>query len=213
MASKWTWGAVGLGVLVLATGAFSQVRRVEEPKYVSVEQAGSFELRDYPALIVAEATVKGERGVAINQGFRVIADYIFGNNIAAEKVAMTAPVTQQASESVAEKVAMTAPVTQQAAGDAWTVCFIMPSKYTLETLPKPKNAKVTLKQIDGQRVLALRFSGSTDDQSLKLKTTELAAEITKRGLTPLADATYAFYDPPWTLPFLRRNEVMIAVAK
>jgi hypothetical protein len=209
MASKWTWVAVGLGVLVVAAGAFSQMRRVEEPKYVSVEQSGSFELRDYPALLVAEATVKGEREVAINQGFRVIADYIFGNNIAAEKVAMTAPVTQQASETVA----MTAPVTQQAAGDAWTVRFIMPSKYTLVTLPKPKNAEVTLKQIDGQRVLALRFSGSTDDQSLKQKTTELTAEITKRGLTPLADATYAFYDPPWTLPFLRRNEVMIAVAK
>jgi hypothetical protein len=209
MASKWTWVAVGLGVLVVAAGAFSQVRRVEEPKYVSVEQAGAFELRDYPALLVAEATVKGEREVAINQGFRVIADYIFGNNIAAEKVAMTAPVTQQASESVA----MTAPVTQQAAGDAWTVRFIMPSKYTLETLPKPKNAKVTLKQIDGQRVLALRFSGSTNDEMLKAKTAELAAEISKRGLSPLADATYAFYDPPWTLPFLRRNEVMIAVAK
>jgi hypothetical protein len=209
MASKWTWVAVGLGVLVLAAGAFSQMRRVEEPKYVSVEQAGSFELRDYPALLVAEATVKGEREVAINQGFRVIADYIFGNNIAAEKVAMTAPVTQQASETVA----MTAPVTQQAAGDSWTVRFIMPSKYTLVTLPKPKNTEVTLKQIDGQRVLALRFSGATDDQSLKQKTTELTAEITKRGLSPLADATYAFYDPPWTLPFLRRNEVMIAVAK
>jgi effector-binding domain-containing protein len=209
MASKWTWVAVGLGVLVLAAGAFSQMRRVEEPKYVSVEESGAFELRDYPALLVAEATVKGEREVAINQGFRVIADYIFGNNIAAEKVAMTAPVTQQASETVA----MTAPVTQQAAGDAWTVRFIMPSKYTLETLPKPKNAEVTLKQIDGQRVLALRFSGSTDEQSLKQKTKELTAEITKRGLSPLADATYAFYDPPWTLPFLRRNEVMIAVAK
>jgi hypothetical protein len=208
MASKWTWVAVGLGVLVVAAGAFSQMRRVEEPKYTSVEHSGAFELRDYPALLVAEATVKGEREVAINQGFRVIADYIFGNNIAAEKVAMTAPVTQQASETVA----MTAPVTQQAAGDAWTVRFIMPSKYTLETLPKPKNAEVTIKQVDGQRVAALRFSGSTHDQILKDKTAELTAEITKRGLSPVAPATYAFYDPPWTLPFLRRNEVMIPVS-
>jgi hypothetical protein len=209
MASKWTWVAVGLGVLVVAAGAFSQMRRVEEPKYVSVEQAGSFELRDYPAMLVAEATVKGAREPAINQGFRLIADYIFGNNIAAEKVAMTAPVTQQASEPVA----MTAPVTQQAARDAWTVRFIMPAQYTMETLPKPKNAEVTLKQVDGQRVAALRFSGSADDQMLQAKTAELSAEITKRGLSAIEPATYAFYDPPWTLGFLRRNEVMIAVSK
>jgi hypothetical protein len=209
MASKWTWIALGLGVVVVAAGAFSQVRRVEEPQFTLVEQSGAFELRDYPAMLVAEATVKGERKLAINEGFRVIADYIFGNNIAAEKVAMTAPVTQQASEAVA----MTAPVTQQAAGDSWTVRFIMPSQYTLETLPKPKNAAVTIKQIEGQRVLALRFSGAADDQMLKDKTALLTAEINKRGLTPAAAETYAFYDPPWTLGFLRRNEVMIAVAK
>jgi hypothetical protein len=209
MASKWTWIALGLGVAVVAAGVFSQMRRVEEPKFTLVEQSGAFELRDYPALLVAEATVKGERTIAINQGFRVIADYIFGNNIAAEKVAMTAPVTQQASEAVA----MTAPVTQQAAGDSWTVRFIMPSQYTLETLPKPKNTSVTIKQIEGQRVLAIRFSGAADDQMLKDKTALLTAEISKRGLTPAAVETYAFYDPPWTLGFLRRNEVMIAVAK
>jgi SOUL heme-binding protein len=209
MASKWTWIALGLGAVIVAAGVFSQVRRVEEPKFTLVEQSGAFELRDYPPLLVAEATVKGERTIAINQGFRVIADYIFGNNIAAEKVAMTAPVTQQASEAVA----MTAPVTQQAAGDSWTVRFIMPSQYTMETLPKPKNSAVTLKQVEGQRVLAIRFSGAADDQMLKDKTALLTAEIGKRGLAPLADATYAFYDPPWTLGFLRRNEVMIAVGK
>lgn len=209
MASKWTWIALGLGVVVIAAGAFSQMRRVEEPKFTSVEQSGAFELRDYPPLLVAEATVKGERTVAINQGFRVIADYIFGNNIAAEKVAMTAPVTQQSSEAVA----MTAPVTQQAAGDSWTVRFIMPSQYTMETLPKPKNADVTLKQIEGQRMAVLRFSGVADDAMLKEKSNALLAEIAKRSLTATAAPTYAFYDPPWTLGFLRRNEVMVAVTK
>jgi hypothetical protein len=209
MASKWTWIALGFGAVATAVGVFSQVRRVEEPKFTLIEQSGAFELRDYPPLLVAEATVKGARTVAINEGFRVIADYIFGNNIAAEKVAMTAPVTQQISEAVA----MTAPVTQQAAGDSWTVRFIMPSQYTLDTLPKPENAAVTLKQIDGQRMAVLRFSGSADDQMLTEKTAVLTAEITKRSLSPTAAATYAFYDPPWTLGFLRRNEVMIPVSK
>jgi SOUL heme-binding protein len=209
MASKWTWIALGIGAIVVAAGAFSQMRRVEEPKFTLVEQAGAFELRDYPPLLVAEATMKGERSVAINDGFRVIADYIFGNNIAAEKVAMTAPVTQQSNEAVA----MTAPVTQQAAGDSWTVRFIMPSGYTLETLPKPKNPAVVLKQIEGQRMAVIRFSGSADDTLLQQQTQVLTAEITKRSLSPTAAATFAFYDPPWTLGFLRRNEVMIPVGK
>jgi hypothetical protein len=209
MASKWTWIALGVGAVVLAAGVFSQMRRVEEPKFMLVEQSGAFELRDYPPLLVAEATVKGERAVAINQGFRVIADYIFGNNIAAEKVAMTAPVTQQSSEAVA----MTAPVTQQAVGDSWTVRFVMPSQYTLDTLPKPKNDAVTLKQVEGQRMAVIRFSGAADDQLLKEKSEALMADITKRSLSATAAATYAFYDPPWTLGFLRRNEVMIPVSK
>jgi hypothetical protein len=209
MASKWTWIALGLGVVFLAAGVFSQMRRVEEPKFTLVEQFGAFELRDYPPLLVAEATVKGERTVAISQGFRVIADYIFGNNIAAEKVAMTAPVTQQSSEAVA----MTAPVTQQAVGDSWTVRFVMPSQYTLDTLPKPKNDAVTLKQVEGQRMAVIRFSGAADDRLLKENSEALLAEITKRSLSATAAATYAFYDPPWTLGFLRRNEVMLPVNK
>jgi SOUL heme-binding protein len=209
MASKWTWITLGIGAIVVAAGAFSQMRRVEEPKFTLVEQSGAFELRDYPPLLVAEATMKGERSVAINDGFRVIADYIFGNNIAADKVAMTAPVTHQTNEAVA----MTAPVTQQAAGDSWTVRFIMPSGYTLETLPKPKNAAVILKQIEGQRMAVIWFSGAADDQMLKEKTEALTAEITKRSLLATAPATFAFYDPPWTLGFLRRNEVMIPVGK
>lgn len=209
MASKWTWIVLGLGVVVVAAGAFSQMRRVEEPKFTLVEQSGAFELRDYPSLLVAEATVKGARTVAIAEGFRVIADYIFGNNIAAEKVAMTAPVTQQSGAAVA----MTAPVTQQAAGDSWTVRFIMPSQYTLETLPKPKNPAVTLKQVEGQRMAVLRFSGTADDQMLKYKSEMLAAEIAKRSLSATAAPTYAFYDPPWTLGFLRRNEVMVPVGR
>jgi hypothetical protein len=209
MASKWTWIALGLGVVFLAAGVFSQMRRVEEPKFTLVEQSGAFALRDYPPLLVAEATVKGERSVAINQGFRVTADYIFGNNIAAEKVAMTAPVTQQSSEAVA----MTAPVTQQAVGDSWTVRFVMPSQYTLDTLPKPKNDAVTLKQVEGQRMAVIRFSGAADDRLLKENSEALLAEITKRSLSATAAATYAFYDPPWTLGFLRRNEVMLPVNK
>jgi hypothetical protein len=209
VASKWTWIGLGLGAIVLAGGVWSQMSFVEEPSYVQVDKSGSIEVRDYPPLIVAEATVKGARTIAINNGFRIIADYIFGNNISSEKVAMTAPVTQAPSE----KVAMTAPVTQQGGGGSWTVRFIMPAQYTMETLPKPKNEAVILKQIDGQRMAVIRFSGVADEPLLAQKTQELQDWIAQRKLTALSDPTYAFYNPPWTLGPFRRNEVMIVVGK
>ena len=182
---------------------------MKEPEFAIAEQAGSFELRDYPPIIVAEVTVKGRREAAINEGFRLIADYIFGNNIAAEKVAMTAPVTQQSSE----EVAMTAPVTQQGSGDSWTVQFIMPAKHTMETLPKPRNEAVMLKPFEAQRMAVIRFSGVADDQLLALKTSELNAQIESRKLTTTGPLRFAFYNPPWVLGFLRRNEVMVPVAR
>jgi SOUL heme-binding protein len=209
MISKWTWIAMGLGAVVLAAGVWSQMSSAEEPKFTVIEKNGIFELRDYPSIIVAEATMTGSREIAINQGFRVIADYIFGNNVSAKKVAMTAPVIQVPGE----KIAMTAPVTQQGEGNAWTVRFVMPSEYTLDTLPKPNNSAVTLKSIEGQRLAVVRFSGVANDAILSAKTAELTALIAQRNLSPLSPPSFAFYDPPWKLGSLRRNEVMIAVGK
>ena len=120
--------------------------KVEQPKYQVVESSGNIEIRDYAPMIVAEVDMPGERRDAIGKGFRIIADYIFGNNTAAQKVPMTAPVTQQDSE----KIAMTAPVTQQGDGSTWRVRFIMPSSYTMDTLPKPHNPAVKLKEIASQ---------------------------------------------------------------
>ncbi|MFN0194079.1 MAG: SOUL family heme-binding protein [Aestuariivirga sp.] len=209
MSSTWSWITLVAAVVVVAGGVWSQVSNVEEPEFTLVEQDGAFELRDYPALIVAEATVAGTREVAINQGFRVIADYIFGNNISATKVAMTAPVIQQQSETIA----MTAPVTQQDAGGSWTVRFTMPSDYTMATLPKPNNPAVTLKVVESQRMAVIRFSGVANDRSLADSGAKLRAMLIAHKLTALAPPLYAFYNPPWTLGFLRRNEVMIPVAK
>lgn len=175
-----------------------------------VEAHGAIEIRDYEPMIVAEATVSGERKAAINEGFRTIADYIFGNNITSQKVAMTAPVTQQASE----KIAMTAPVTQQAGdGSQWTVHFVMPSTYSMKTLPKPKDAAVTLKEIPAKRYAVIRFSGSANENRLAQETTTLDDFVAQQRLKKKSSPTYAFFNPPWTLPFLRRNEVMIEIEK
>lgn len=203
----WIIAAVA-AVGVVAWGPIVS-NNVEKAKYDVAEAKGDFEIRDYAPMIVAEVTVSGERDVAINQGFRLIADYIFGNNAPAEKLAMTAPVIQQSSE----KIAMTSPVIQQGSGNDWKVRFVMPANYTMETLPKPNNNEVKLHEIAGKRFAVIEFSGTASTENLSSHTTELNEFITSKNLKPLATPTFAFYNPPWTLPFLRRNEVMIEIEK
>jgi SOUL heme-binding protein len=209
VSKKLVWWIVGIGTVLLLGAALwgPIVSNVEHPKYTLVERSGNIEIRGYAPMIVAETEVTGDRREAIGKGFRLIADYIFGNNTASKKVAMTAPVTQQGSE----KIAMTAPVTQQGDGKSWLVRFIMPSKYTMETLPKPNNAAVKLKEVPGKRFAVIRFSGMGGKESLDRHTKELEEFLSAKNLTPLSPPTYAFYNPPWTLPFLRRNEVLVEI--
>jgi SOUL heme-binding protein len=202
---------IGGGVLI-ALGAASWgpiVSIVEQPKYNVVERDNNIEIRDYGSMIVAETDVAGQRSAAISAGFRIIAAYIFGDNVSSQKIAMTAPVAERAGQ----KIAMTAPVTQQADGATWQVRFVMPASYTMATLPKPKNPAVKLKEISAQRFAVIRFSGKAGEDSLKRHTDELEAFMKARDLKPLSAPTYAFYNPPWTLPFLRRNEIMIEIAR
>jgi DNA gyrase inhibitor GyrI len=209
MRKKHMWWIVA-GVVAAGAAAWgSSVSAVEETKYDVVETEGVFQIRDYAPMIVAEANVSGERKDAINKGFRLIADYIFGNNAPKKTVAMTAPVLQQPSETIA----MTAPVTQEGAGNSWTVRFVMPGTYTIDTLPKPNNDAVKLEQVPGKRFAVIRFSGLAGAESLKEQTDRLTAFVSSKKLNAMSQPTYAFYNPPWTVPFLRRNEVMVEVAK
>lgn len=200
---------LALAALVLAGG---EAMATEEPQYRVIENFGAIELRDYAPMIVAQVTVQGDRNRAINQGFGLLADYIFGNNIAREKVAMTIPVTQSAAPR-SEKIAMTTPVVQGAGeGGAWTVQFMMPSSYTLETLPQPRNPAVTLIGVPERRAVVLRFSGSRNETLLAKREAELRAFVAERGLSSRGDPTFSFYDPPWTPSFFRRNEVALELA-
>lgn len=206
---KYIWLTIA-AVIVLGAALWGpMVSNVEQAKYTVAETHGNIEIRDYAPMIVAEAEVTGERKEAISQGFRIIADYIFGNNVSAQKVAMTAPVTQAASE----KIAMTAPVTQQGDGNTWNVRFVMPTSYTMESLPKPNNDAVKLKEIEGKRFASIRFSGMAGQESLKKHEEELSTFLQSKNLSALSSPTYAFFNLPWTLPFLRRNEVMVEIAK
>lgn len=208
MRRKWILlAAVGLTGLGAATWS-AMASNVETPEYVVSSKSGSIEIREYGPTIVAEATVDGERDKAIQRGFRIIADYIFGNNLSSAKVAMTAPVTQQSSE----KIAMTAPVIQQAKGQSWQVRFVMPSKYTMETLPKPVNPRVVLIEVPAMRVAAIRFSGFAGQRTLDEQEALLREFLSERDLVAMNQPQYAFYDAPWTLPFMRRNEIMLEIA-
>ncbi len=210
MRKKPLWPVIAGAAAVALGAAFlrSNASGVEQPSYRVVEKHGNIEVRDYAPTIVAQVEVPGQQYEALGEGFRIIANYIFGNNVSAQKVAMTAPVTQQGGQ----EIAMTAPVTQQAGGHAWQVRFIMPAGYTLETLPKPNDPAVVLKEIGSQRFAVIRFSGWAREGSLNRHTAELNAFLDARKFRILSEPTYAFYDPPWTLPFLRRNEVMVEIA-
>ena len=183
---------------------------VEQPAYTVVSSQDDIEIRRYAPMIVAEVQVNGERGDATGKGFRLLADYIFGNNTVRRDIAMTAPVQQQGQF---QKIAMTAPVQQQASDRFWTISFVMPSEYTMQTLPKPNNDKVKIRNVPAKRYIAIRFSGRNTDSNVREHEAKLMAYIAQNNIKVSGSAKYAFYNPPWTLPFLRRNEVMFEIAR
>lgn len=186
----------------------------EEPKFEIVSKDGDFELRQYAPMVIAETFVDGSLDDASSRGFRAIAGYIFGDNKRTgqnvEKIAMTTPVTIE-KQDTSQKIAMTAPVTLEQQGNRWRVHFVMPSQYKLADLPKPNNAAVTLREIPGRKVAALRFSGFAGEEKVATKTTDLHDWIVARGMSATGTAQLARYDPPWTLPFMRRNEILTEV--
>jgi len=179
----------------------------EIPAYRVAQHEGDIEIRDYPALVAAEVTVGGDRNTAVREGFRLLAGYIFGGNQGARRIAMTAPVMQQAQGGT--KIAMTAPVMQTRTGESWTIQFIMPAVWTIETLPKPDDAQVQLRPLAPSRFAALRFSGLAREPEIRRHTERLETFITQHGLKPLRAPTLARYDPPWQPWFMRRNEILI----
>lgn len=198
-----------LGALAALALSGGRAMAVEEPSFTVVVREGAFEIRDYPALVVAEVVVAGAQKEAASQGFRLLAGYIFGGNTKRQDIAMTAPVAQERSS---EKIAMTAPVTQTLDAGDWTVRFTMPSAYSLEALPDPNDPRVQLRTLPPARFAVLQFSGLAQPDDVAAKTAELAAVVQARGLRVLGPPSLAQYNPPWTPWFMRRNEVMFPVA-
>jgi len=197
-----------------------------EPSYTLLEQLDDFELRNYAPKIIAQTEVTGDYDAASRKGFKILANYIFGNNSVAgkedAKISMTAPVIMKPSDGVGDdrsddkandtsaKISMTAPVSMQKSEGNWQVSFVMPENYTMATIPKPNNSAITLIEVPEVRYAVIKFSGLAGEKKVAEKTSELQQWMLTKKLTPIATPELARYNPPWTLPFMRRNEVMIA---
>lgn len=180
--------------------------KVPEPSYRILKADDNIEIRQYDDLVTAEIRVKGSRYDAINDGFKQLAAYIFGANTAKQKISMTAPVTQQSI-----KIPMTAPVMQKKSGEYWIVSFVMPRAYTVESLPKPENKNIFFRKIRSKKYVVIQFSGRNTQDNIDSHTDALSHYILKHKLKAKSVPLAAFYNPPWILPFLRRNEIMIEV--
>ncbi len=208
--------------LVEAGGSVVGFRSLtEEPAYTAEPLGDGVEIRRYPERLAAQTAVDAGEVAARQIGFRRLAGYIFGGNHpgvveqsrgrAGEKIAMTAPV-EQSRGGRGEKIAMTAPVAQQADADGqWVIRFFMPSEKTRESLPEPNDPAVSLVTVPAETVAVKRFTGSTDPRAVEANAAELLRTLDKQGYKPLGTPAAWFYDPPWTVPFLRRNEVWVTV--
>jgi len=194
-------------VLGFAVGR-EAMAKYEEPNYQVKRKSDDIEIRQYPSVIAAEVQVSTAQKQPENQAFRILAGYIFGKNVARDKIAMTVPVTET---SASEKVAMTVPVTSVNADGTMIMSFYMPSKYTLESLPEPVDKRIRFTNVPAKSYAVIRFSGTAREQNIDRHEKKLRDYMKDQGLSPKGPAIRAFYNPPWTLPFLRRNEIWLPI--
>jgi len=198
-----------LGQVADAGGSIVGIRSgTAEPPFTVERSVGGIEIRRYESRIAAETTIDADEERARNEGFRRLAGYIFGGNTTKTKIAMTAPVSQQQSE----KIAMTAPVAaQRDASGKWVIRFFMPAEHTMDTLPTPNDDRVRLATVPAERVAVLKFSGTASLDAIASRTDELLNTLRDNNIKASGTPFTWFYDPPWTLPFRRRNEVVVSL--
>jgi hypothetical protein len=196
-----------LAILVTAASGGNALA-LEKPQYSVVSERGVYEIRHYEPYIVAEVDVIATSGRAAgNKAFSILAGYIFGDNVAQSKMAMTAPV----ESTRGERMKMTAPVESTASGDTYTYAFVMEKKYTLETLPEPNNPDIRLRVVPARYVAALRYSGSWSDANYQRHQDELEEALKADAVVTTGPFTSARYNSPFALPMFRRNEVLVEI--
>lgn len=208
----YIFGGLVVVVLVWVIGSYLAIRSIEEPTYTVLEEKDGYEIREYAPYIAATTMVVGSYNEATNQGFRIIADYIFGNNTKKESIAMTVPVLEGQAENVSEKIAMTVPVLETPSGSGTRIiAFVLPSKYTLETLPRPNNDAVRLVEIPARKVAALQFTWYPTEARMTAKKAILETLLLRDGKAINGAIETARYNPPFSMPLMLRNEILIPV--
>jgi hypothetical protein len=194
-------------IIVIAAGS---TMAIEEAGYRVITSEKPFEVRDYTPHIVAETIVETNLEDAGNAAFNILFGYISGENRSRSKIAMTAPVSQQPK---GERIAMTAPVGQQPieGKNAWSVTFMMPSGYTLDSLPVPNHPAITIRQVPPQRMAVVRYAGFWNEKGYRENEIKLEAWIRDKGYGIIGDPVWARYNPPFTPWFFRRNEILIPI--
>lgn len=214
------FGSLGsmIGQIIEGVGSVVGYRRgTEEPAYSAQKLSDAVEIRTYGARIAAQTTVTADEEAARSMGFRRLAGYIFGANHVREKIAMTAPVAQQSAGAQrtrsGAKIPMSAPVAQESAGEGqWVIRFFMPSAKTMDTLPEPDDDQISLVTVPEQHIAVRRFSGSPARREVAAQTAKLLNTLREFGFEPTDAPAAWFYDPPWTIPALRRNEIAVPVS-
>lgn len=210
------WLILGLVVLaalvVWSVGVWYYAKKLETPNYTVTNQADGYEVRQYDPILVIQTTVQGDATGGMNKGFMVLAGYIFGGNQSRQSVAMTTPVLDQ---PLNQNIAMTTPVLDQSQNNERVVTFTVPEKWTKEALPIPNDDRVNIVEWPAETKAVKRFMTlSTFGQSARDKASTQLLEVLERdGVAHEGDVTFAFYNPPWTPFFLRRNEVMVTIKK
>ena len=196
-------------VMIVAILGVGNVMATEEAEYTLVLKDQDFEVRDYEPHILAETIVDGKFSSAGNKAFGRLFKYISGDNTSQQKIEMTSPVAQEAES---EKIDMTSPVGQQRVNDSWVVSFMMPASYTMETVPQPKNPKITLRQVSTQRMAVVRYSGTWSEKGYRNHRDKLDAWVKENDFSVIGGPVWARYNPPFMPWFLRRNEVLVPIA-
>ncbi|MBT8450757.1 MAG: heme-binding protein [Deltaproteobacteria bacterium] len=208
---RWAGAGLGLILLLAALGAIvlgGGTVAYESPTYSVSQTLGNVEIREYRPYLVAETVVGGTPDTAGNEGFRILAKYIFGSNRGTRKIAMTAPVSQKKVGGT--KIAMTSPVTQEKVGDEFVVQFMMPSEYTIEELPEPDDTRISFRQVPARTFAAVKYSGSWSQGNYQKHLALLLDELRSAGYEAIGEPIWARYDAPFKPWFLRRNEILTA---
>lgn len=203
------FGGIVFALLILWNIWGFTASRVEQAEYTVETKANGYEIRRYAPHIRAQTTVSGNYDTALNEGFRIVAGYIFGGNTARKSVAMTAPVIAQKHS---EKIAMTSPVIAKKQGDTRVVSFVMPKSYTLDSLPIPNDARVSLVEMPEKRMAVLTFSWCRSTARVQTMEKKLLAMLKRDSVALLGEPAFAGYNAPFTPPWLMRNEVMVELA-